>query len=42
MLISDVDTLKRQQYEKIRNNSLLSKIDLQNKLDRMWEMITCA
>lgn len=37
MIISDVNTLKRQQYEQIRNNSLLSKIALQNKLDRMWE-----
>lgn len=37
MVISDVNTLKRQQYEQIRNNSLLSKIALQNKLDRMWE-----
>ena len=37
MLISDVDTLIRQQYEQIRNSSLLSKIALQNKLDRMWE-----
>lgn len=36
MVISDVNTLKRQQYEQIRNNSLLSKIALQNKLDRMW------
>lgn len=36
MLISDVNTLKRQQCEQIRNNSLLSKIALQNKLDRMW------
>ena len=37
MVISDVTTLKHQQYEQIRNNSLLSKIALQNKLDRMWE-----
>ena len=37
MLISDVNTLKRQQYEQIYNNSLLPKIALQNKLDRMWE-----
>ena len=36
MVISDVTTLKHQQYEQIRNNSLLSKIALQNKLDRMW------
>jgi len=37
MIISDVNTLKHQQYEQIRNNNLLSKIALQNKLDHMWE-----
>lgn len=37
MIISDVNTLKRQQYEQIRNSSLLSKIILQDKLDHMWE-----
>ena len=37
MTISDIASLKRKQYEQIRNNSLLSKIVLQNKLDRMWK-----
>lgn len=37
MLISDMDALKSNQYEQIRKNSLLTKIALQEKLDRMWE-----
>ena len=37
MLISDTNALKREQYEQIRKNSLLTKIALQEKLDHMWE-----
>ncbi len=37
MLISDMNALKREQYEQIRKNSLLTKIALQEKLDHMWE-----
>lgn len=37
MTISDIASLKRKQYEQIHNSSLLSKMVLQNKLDRMWK-----
>ena len=37
MLISDVNALKRKQYEQIQNNSLLTKLALQKKLDHMWD-----
>ena len=37
MIISDVVSLQRKQSDQIRNNSLLSRTVLQDKLDHMWE-----
>lgn len=37
MVISDVASLHRKQSDQIRNNSLLSRTVLQNKLDHMWK-----
>lgn len=37
MITNDVVSLQRKQSDQIRNNRLLSRTVLQNKLDHMWE-----